>query len=333
MNTIEMIYKNKQNMTEDLHVPPIKQRRRFSLEEAQFLEMEYSNNPSPTQDKIQQIASKINSPRKVVTTWFQNRRAKNRRRSKIQKDIGEYSLEYYTENYASDVTTATYDADVIVATEMNIMTGQEEPNLQIVETDMLESSDAAEHYGIFTNCCSNLNDSLLYGVDNLTNFSSELDSSFLLYSICPCQLGLTNQGGDGVDYSSLCALLYGAHCCSSPLPFVSSNDNYLVQQHYYSIPCSFQCFDTYHKMFSFNHNPIKSGSHITSHVSPHEGNNLNSMRNYQLCVKPTDLLMENCIGFCHCKELLPETNNISNDGLVTSLSTNHSIECSIKNYY
>lgn len=329
MSTTEMIYKNKQNMTEDIHVPPIKQRRRFSLEEAQFLEMEYKNNPSPTQDKIQQIASKINSPRKVVTTWFQNRRAKNRRRSKTQKDIDEY----YTENYVSGVTTATYDVDALVAAEMDIMAGQEEPNLQVVKTDMLESSNVVEPYGIFTNCCSNLNDSLLYGVDDLRNVSSELDSSFLLYSICPCQLGLTNQGGDGGDYSSLCTLLYGEHCCSSPLPFASSNDHHLIQQHYYSIPCSFQCFDTYRKTFSFNHNPIKSGSHITSHVSPHEGNNLNTMRNYQFCVKPTDLLMENYMGFCYCKELLPEINNISDDDLATSLNTNHSLECSIKNYY
>lgn len=329
MSTTETIYKNKQNMTEDIHVPPIKQRRRFSLEEAQFLEMEYNNNPSPTQDKIQQIASKINSPRKVVTTWFQNRRAKNRRRSKIQKDIDEY----YTENYVSSVTTATYDADALVAAEMNIMAGQEELNLQVVKTDMLESSNVVEPYGIFTNCCSNLNDSLLYGVDDLRNVSSELDSSFLLCSICPCQLGLTNQGGDGVDYSSLCTLLYGEHCCSSPPPSASSNDHHLIQQHYYSIPCSFQCFDTYRKTFSFNHNPIKSGSHITSHVSPHEGNNLNTMRNYQLCVKPTDLLMENYMGCCHFKELLPEINNISDDDLATSLNTNHSLECSIKNYY
>ncbi|KAI9256951.1 hypothetical protein BY458DRAFT_558256 [Sporodiniella umbellata] len=70
------------NAEENVWITPVKQRRRFSPEESQILEKEYKTNPSPTQEKIQQIATLIDTPRKIVTTWFQNRRAKNKRKEK-----------------------------------------------------------------------------------------------------------------------------------------------------------------------------------------------------------------------------------------------------------
>ncbi|KAI8978919.1 hypothetical protein BDB01DRAFT_798557 [Pilobolus umbonatus] len=64
----------------------IKHRRRFSSNETRVLEKEYDKNTSPSQEKIQIIADSINTPRKIVTTWFQNRRAKNKRREKLRKE-------------------------------------------------------------------------------------------------------------------------------------------------------------------------------------------------------------------------------------------------------
>ncbi|KAI8878934.1 hypothetical protein K501DRAFT_124678, partial [Backusella circina FSU 941] len=60
----------------------IKHRRRFSFDELQLLEGIFFNNPCPTQDDIQDIAHRLKAPRKNITTWFQNRRAKNKRREK-----------------------------------------------------------------------------------------------------------------------------------------------------------------------------------------------------------------------------------------------------------
>ncbi|ORE09824.1 hypothetical protein BCV72DRAFT_52868 [Rhizopus microsporus var. microsporus] len=72
-------------LDDDPWVPPIKHRRRFSAEEARILESEYDKNSSPTQERIQQIASSINTPRKIITTWFQNRRAKHKRRQRAKR--------------------------------------------------------------------------------------------------------------------------------------------------------------------------------------------------------------------------------------------------------
>lgn len=72
--------------TEDSWVPKIKRRRRFSADETRVLENEFKRNSSPNQEKIQRIANKISTPRKIVTTWFQNRRAKNKRREKLKRE-------------------------------------------------------------------------------------------------------------------------------------------------------------------------------------------------------------------------------------------------------
>jgi hypothetical protein len=70
----------------------IKHRRRFSFDELQLLESIFFNNPCPTQDNIQNIAHQLKAPRKNITTWFQNRRAKSKRKEKdlllSQNDVG-----------------------------------------------------------------------------------------------------------------------------------------------------------------------------------------------------------------------------------------------------
>lgn len=77
-------------------VPKIKRRRRFSTEETKILEKEYFKNSSPNQEKIQGIANRISTPRKIVTTWFQNRRAKNKRKERVKEKaikMGDYEDE------------------------------------------------------------------------------------------------------------------------------------------------------------------------------------------------------------------------------------------------
>ncbi|KAG2229005.1 hypothetical protein BDF21DRAFT_495268 [Thamnidium elegans] len=68
-------------------MPKIKRRRRFSTEETKVLEKEYFKNSSPNQEKIQVIANRISTPRKIVTTWFQNRRAKNKRKERAKEQV------------------------------------------------------------------------------------------------------------------------------------------------------------------------------------------------------------------------------------------------------
>ncbi|CAO3702657.1 unnamed protein product [Rhizopus stolonifer] len=103
-------------LDEDMWVPPIKQRRRFSPEESHILEREYASNSSPTQEKIQQIANSINTPRKIVTTWFQNRRAKNKRREKIRMQENINSMSAYnsatptTELHAPATPSTPFDS-------------------------------------------------------------------------------------------------------------------------------------------------------------------------------------------------------------------------------
>ncbi|CAO3580881.1 unnamed protein product [Absidia cylindrospora] len=59
--------------------PVIKSRRRFSASETQFLESEYAHDINPSTDKLEMIANTIGTTRRVITTWFQNHRAKGKR--------------------------------------------------------------------------------------------------------------------------------------------------------------------------------------------------------------------------------------------------------------
>ncbi|KAJ8663771.1 hypothetical protein O0I10_000044 [Lichtheimia ornata] len=60
--------------------PEIKSRWRFSAEQHQALEEAYQEQRNPSQGEINWLAEELQSPRKTVVTWFQNRRAKERRR-------------------------------------------------------------------------------------------------------------------------------------------------------------------------------------------------------------------------------------------------------------
>ncbi|KAL0082600.1 hypothetical protein J3Q64DRAFT_1700525 [Phycomyces blakesleeanus] len=69
--------------------PKIKNRRRFSATEAALLERRYAEEQSPSQHVLQGLADQMSTPRKTITTWFQNRRAKYKRRSYRNKQAPE----------------------------------------------------------------------------------------------------------------------------------------------------------------------------------------------------------------------------------------------------
>ncbi|CAO3654205.1 unnamed protein product [Mucor hiemalis] len=98
---------------DDSWVPKIKRRRRFTVDETRVLENEFKKNSSPNQEKIQRIANKISTPRKIVTTWFQNRRAKNKRREKLKREEGieatKKSDDYEVESYKNSSSQVTDD--------------------------------------------------------------------------------------------------------------------------------------------------------------------------------------------------------------------------------
>ncbi|ORX54970.1 hypothetical protein DM01DRAFT_1389472 [Hesseltinella vesiculosa] len=59
--------------------PEIKSRHRFSDNDVHLLEATYANARNPGQTEIDELADKIETTRRVVSTWFQNRRAKEKK--------------------------------------------------------------------------------------------------------------------------------------------------------------------------------------------------------------------------------------------------------------
>ncbi|CAO3647164.1 unnamed protein product [Cunninghamella blakesleeana] len=62
--------------------PIIKTRKRFLKEETELLEKKYSADISPSINEIEVLANQIGTTKKIITTWFQNRRAKEKRKRK-----------------------------------------------------------------------------------------------------------------------------------------------------------------------------------------------------------------------------------------------------------
>ncbi|KAI8099335.1 uncharacterized protein BX664DRAFT_368251 [Halteromyces radiatus] len=61
--------------------PIIKSRRRFSPKEVDYLETVYTEDMNPSTDKLQAVADTIGTTRRIITTWFQNHRAKGKRKT------------------------------------------------------------------------------------------------------------------------------------------------------------------------------------------------------------------------------------------------------------
>ena len=66
--------------------PTIKSRWRFSIEELRVLEATYHHSSNPRQEIVNRLAYTLQCPKKTVTTWFQNRRAKLKRQRLLQQE-------------------------------------------------------------------------------------------------------------------------------------------------------------------------------------------------------------------------------------------------------
>ncbi|KAF7722198.1 beta-adaptin [Apophysomyces ossiformis] len=78
-------YEDDSDTSTDSWLPEIKPRRRFSTDEANTLENIYEVDSNPLPQTLQDIADQFGTERKVITTWFQNRRAKHKRKAKRER--------------------------------------------------------------------------------------------------------------------------------------------------------------------------------------------------------------------------------------------------------
>ncbi|KAI8646923.1 hypothetical protein BD408DRAFT_439721 [Parasitella parasitica] len=112
----------KDELKNDFWLPTIKRRRRFSIAEIKLLENEYSVSCNPNQEKVEEIAGKFKTNKKIITTWFQNRRAKNKKLHSLSPTIQEEEQEFndnFTEEsndntgLSNDFLEHCYDSDTL----------------------------------------------------------------------------------------------------------------------------------------------------------------------------------------------------------------------------
>lgn len=280
---------------EDMLVPPIKHRRRFSPEETHILEKEYDRNPNPTQEKIQHIANGIGTPRKIVTTWFQNRRAKNKRKEKLKSQenkgliISCISVTSDTEHHALDETSQ---------------------NTDIKEIEMP------------------LNDPTVLEVDAQTNSSALDDNSPSNFSPTtgPPPLLTSSYASPHLGHSSIPSNHPIFILPQSP-SVIFSNNVFIQQQH------PFPSFEDAYKVDQPSLYPINTSNKtpISSSIPFHrssENVNDSTASNPQICIKPTDLLIEYYNEERRYRESLFNVNNNHNN-LIASSSTRNNMHSAI----
>ncbi|KAI8970220.1 hypothetical protein BDF20DRAFT_112532 [Mycotypha africana] len=145
--------------SEDAWLPAIKRRRRFTAEETRVLEKEYEKNSSPNQEMIQAIANRISTPRKIVTTWFQNRRAKNKRKEKRveEQQDSNYQQCQILERNSGFPSHATMEVPPFYA-----------PCNEIMEMQILHNDIDYPNYCAFDSFLSNQHSQVNYIVNNNT---------------------------------------------------------------------------------------------------------------------------------------------------------------------
>ncbi|CAO3617668.1 unnamed protein product [Mucor fragilis] len=96
----------------DFWLPTIKRRRRFSSKEIKLLQNEFAINCSPCADKVEEIADLFSTDKKIITTWFQNKRAKSKK-LQVNSPGTVSSLDDYQEqqNQKEDDDEEHYDFD------------------------------------------------------------------------------------------------------------------------------------------------------------------------------------------------------------------------------
>ncbi|RCH80172.1 hypothetical protein CU097_001950, partial [Rhizopus azygosporus] len=67
---------------EDGLIPPIRSRKRFTIEQSRVLEDAYKEHGHPSRDFKEKIAKKFSTSPRRIQIWFQNRRAKDKRDKK-----------------------------------------------------------------------------------------------------------------------------------------------------------------------------------------------------------------------------------------------------------
>lgn len=77
--------------------PEIKTRRRFSANETRYLESEFEKRSNPPSATLQAIANTLGTTRRIITTWFQNHRAKEKRGNRGMRRLYKRSKNQKTE--------------------------------------------------------------------------------------------------------------------------------------------------------------------------------------------------------------------------------------------
>ncbi|CAO3622002.1 unnamed protein product [Cunninghamella echinulata] len=107
--------------------PIIKSRKRFLKEEAEILEKKYAIDVNPSVNEIQELADKIGTTKKIITTWFQNRRAKEKRKEKKKENKYNKKIEQELNNYKANNNNNNnnnnnepkYDSSDLIITSFN----------------------------------------------------------------------------------------------------------------------------------------------------------------------------------------------------------------------
>ncbi|CEG83013.1 hypothetical protein RMATCC62417_16995 [Rhizopus microsporus] len=275
-------------LDDDPWVPPIKHRRRFSAEEARILESEYDKNSSPTQERIQQIASSINTPRKIITTWFQNRRAKHKRRQKVKR--GSMSpAEGDVEVVGSDATDSAVE---------NCTPFDKDPMLTITmdqgnHTVSFKDSDNNKTEGSFLDDSHGLN----AATDLYPSYYSQLLNPYPTFNISyPEEMARHSTVTEYTTSYMPTPYLTTCLLAASPRPssFLLYNTNLTKRQHPIVEP--FQSLMGMHKakqMQVFPYNDMDDpGQCLYTPLSSKALDSIGAIPRAQMCSKPSDLLIE-----------------------------------------
>ncbi|CEG73457.1 hypothetical protein RMATCC62417_08836 [Rhizopus microsporus] len=276
-------------------VPPIKHRRRFSAEEARILESEYDKNSSPTQERIQQIASSINTPRKIITTWFQNRRAKHKRRQRSKR--GSMS--------PAEGDVEVVNSDAIDSAVENCIPFDKDPMLTITVDQGNHAASFKDPGNIKSSTSYNkTEDSFLNDFHGL-NVATGLYPSYYSQLLNPCPTFNLPFPEEMAHHSIVneyttsympTPYLTTYLLAASPRPssFLLYNTNLAKRQHPTVEP--FQSLMNTHKAKqtqAFPYNDMDDpGQCLYTPLSPKALDSIGAMPRPQMCSKPSDLLIE-----------------------------------------
>lgn len=135
------------HLLDEESLPAIKRRRRFTAEETKVLEKEYEIDSSPNQQKIQAIANSISTPRKIVTTWFQNRRAKHKRKKKLARGEYQEDCDFDLEYESETCTTNNSNQQKEASPEEDLITNLKEEDSQIFDGRISNYGPENMHHG------------------------------------------------------------------------------------------------------------------------------------------------------------------------------------------